>query len=235
MSLITIYGIEFAGKIMYVGQTQSSMQVRWWRHMSNARTGRDSCPHLYRHMRKHSLIGYKEIELERCAEELAAEREMYWIAHHKAFGEGGLNCHPGGNQTRGVHHYLHGKTVSRHIVEASVKARRGTKHSAEHIEKIRAANTGKKQPVNYIRIVCDQNGKTYESQDAASKDLGILKGSVSEMLRGKTAIAGGFTFKYADHELEAKRKIKVVKPHWTTRHDAEDIKKSMRKPHKKRK
>lgn len=209
---IYIYGVKFEGNFVYVGQTFQDIRKRWWKHQSAARNGRKHCPKLYNHMRKHGVKNYSIELIETCQDRDAADREIYWISKYKTF-ESGLNCHPGGNQTRGKYHYSYGN-VPKAAIAASVASRLGTKHSPEHVEKIRQAHLGRKQPQNYISVICDQNGKTYESMDAAAKDLKICNVLISGYLKGKSLQAGGYTFKYSDTKRELKRTTKKAVGHW---------------------
>ncbi len=205
--MVIIYGIKFQDKIVYVGQTTSTAEKRLSKHLSLARCGKNFCPKLYNHMRKNELMGYSTTVLDACSLVDSEAREKYWIAEYKTY-ENWLNCHPGGNQARGKDHYSFGIRPDAAIA-ASVAARVGKKLSPELIAKKRLIRLGQKQPENYIAIICDQNGKTYESQDAAAKDLGIFNANISACLRGKTSAASGFTFKYADPEREANRVTKI--------------------------
>lgn len=218
---IYIYAVKFEDKVVYVGQTFQDPKHRWWKHQSAARRGRNHCPKLYNHMRKHGLDNYTFEVIETCKVEISEEREKFWIAHYNTF-HNGLNCHPGGNQTRGKYHYSYGIQPKK-AVKASVASRLGTKHSAEHVEKIRAAHIGRKQPQNYIAITCDQNGKTYEKIQDAEDDLKIC--GISSYLKGKVSAVSGYTFKYVDESKETARVKKVLRPHWTKESHPDAIKK----------
>lgn len=202
--MVIIYAIMFGGDVVYVGQTIRLVQARFAQHLRCARVGENSCPHLYNHMRKNNFEGYSYILLEQCSRAASESREKFWVTKFDTFNSG-LNSHPGGNQARGNAHYRKGVKGMSPAQKSACDARVGKKLSPEHVEKIRQGNLGKRQPEAFIPVICEQNGKTYQSLRDAADDLGINRANISQMLAGKVGYVRGFTFRWADSIREADR------------------------------
>lgn len=97
---VVIYGIIFQGKVVYIGQTNSTPSQRFRTHRSCAARGENQSPKLYRHMRRYSNKKYAVVELEQCSHEESAERERYWIEKFNTLTVG-LNTNQGKIQSRG--------------------------------------------------------------------------------------------------------------------------------------
>jgi hypothetical protein len=68
-----------------------------------------------------------------------------------------------------------------------------TEHPKDTIERMREAKRAKMH-----KIICHQNGKTYESIAAACRDLGVHSSKVSQVVRGKRKSVKGYTFARID-------------------------------------
>lgn len=197
---------------MYVGQTsQSSVHKRWIKHCSNARRGRSFCPKLYNHMRKHGIYNYDIIEIEQCSVEESEAREKHWIRFYDTF-RNGCNLHPGGNQTRGVYHYMHKQRPAKHIIEASVASRIGKPLSEDHkANQRKAAAEGRNKRTDLKPVVCDQTGETWDSVSSCAKHFGVntvaviyrIRHQVERKARNGNAL-GNFTFSYVGEETREK-------------------------------
>lgn len=94
----------------------------------------------------------------------------------------------------GKDHHFYGKT----------SPATGRKKSAEEIEAHRLAVTGQKRTEAQRKansdghektpILCNENGKIYESLMAASRDLSVNSGQIHKVLNGINSHAKGFTF-----------------------------------------
>jgi hypothetical protein len=151
-----IYGIKYDGKIIYVGRTTQVPQQRLSSHFSHRNNERICPPKLMKHFVGKELRDHTLVILERCSKQDAPNREIYWIKKLNTIEDG---CNTSLTQGRekgcknptGKDHYLYGKQVARHIVEASIAARRGRHLSPEHRMKISIGNRRKKC-VNEINI-----------------------------------------------------------------------------------
>ena len=220
---ISIYAIRFEGLIVYVGQTKDSPRKRFLKHLSSARTGRKNCPKLYDHIRSHNPSQYDFMQIDSCSHEESEEREKKWIKTHNTYHNGeGLNCHPGGNQTRGKDHYLYGKKPAQHIMEASAAARKGKPLSEQHKANQRAGHAANRLNSKRLKPVkCDQTGEIWDSLSTCAKHFEVEVGSITHRIKyadikysrndGKL---GFFTFSYTDKETVRQKRQpskKVVK------------------------
>lgn len=100
------------GRVRYVGKTVKPLEKRRLRHVSDIRCGRGSRP-------RRKWIGElldegldPEIGLiEECDEDTWAERERFWIAYYRAYGNGLTNVQPGGRSGKP------GVSMPAHVVE----------------------------------------------------------------------------------------------------------------------
>lgn len=95
---VTIYGIVFEGKVIYVGQS-TSPRLRFLKHQSNARLGSKIVPKLYDHMRQYDPSGYSHVDLEICDADEASQKESEWIKRYDTV-KSGLNVHSHQRYTR---------------------------------------------------------------------------------------------------------------------------------------
>lgn len=139
----TVYAIEHLGKIVYVGKTSVGLKARIHSHWGHANSTnprqRNLCPKLYPYLRANpNKDEYSIRVLGQFTGTEADEKEIYFISFYDTRFSG-LNSAPGGNSSCGSDHYLYGKKVSRHVVEASIAARIGKPLSEEHKAKQREA------------------------------------------------------------------------------------------------
>lgn len=191
---VTVYGIKFKGKVVYVGITTGSVKQRVFKHFSHARSlqKREACPKLYEHIRNNpELVDYSLSILDQCTRDQGEEREKFFIEKYDTL-ENGLNKTSGGNWSKGSDHYLYGKRVDRHIVEASVAARIGKKLSDEHKAKLRAAHVGRRDMSH--PIVCLDTGEIFPSISEAARLKNISRVSLLRHINGLNKSCGGLTF-----------------------------------------
>ena len=89
-----IYKINFSNGKVYIGQS-NDFTARRNQHLSEARNGSDY--KIYRAMRKYNTVkeDFEIIESEIESQDIANEREIYWIAYYDSY-HNGYNSTPGG-------------------------------------------------------------------------------------------------------------------------------------------
>lgn len=198
---VVIYGIEFEGKVVYVGATTRGLKARIVAHFNHAQSDkgrlRSTCPKLYPFIRSNpDKERYRILVLDQCALSDSAAREQHFVALYDTKNQG-LNANKGGNWASAEEHYLYGNKVARHIVDASVAARIGKKLSPDHIEAIRQGNArpGRKD----ARPVIRDDGVEFYGITAAARDLGVHRGSILYSMKKGTKCKG-HTFRYKEPE-----------------------------------
>ena len=170
----------YEGVIIYVGSTSRGLNKRFYQLIS----GHSNGTKLSNWIKTQDRTKFSMIPLEICVGENRYTRENFWIKHHDTINNG-FNTEEareentpkkkfpgrptGAGNPKGSDHYLYGKKLSRHIVEASVAARIGKPLSEEHKAKQRAAHAEKGHTYKHTKtVVCDQTGETWPTiADAA--------------------------------------------------------------------
>jgi len=179
-----VYAIKHRGEIIYVGQTSHAAESRFWEHISRAKSGRNSCPKLYDHMKKHVFTGYTLEILEFVHEEHQPdEREQFWIAKLKSQDQ--CNTTPGGKVARGKDHYMWGKKARPETVAASIAAHTGKPLSQEWKDAISRGNKGKKRPDGFP-VICTTTGEEFHSILAASKAYNVTMFTMQQIVYGRS-------------------------------------------------
>jgi len=188
---VTVYGIKFRGRMIYVGITTNSVNQRVYKHFSQARSpqDRDACPELYGHIRANPDISEYSISiLDQCSREDAETVEKAYVEKYDTW-RNGFNRTKGGNWPRGSDHYLYGKHVAKHIVEASVKSRLGKRLSEQHKAKLREAHLGRKDQSKPIR--CIDTNEVFPSIAEAARVKNVSKTTLLRHLSGVNKSCGG--------------------------------------------
>lgn len=203
----TVYGIEHGGRIIYIGKTSKGVKSRISSHWNNAfsKKGRlnNLCPKLYPYLRANpNTDDYTVHILGQFTPEDGASKEIELILKYETKSNG-LNVSSGGNSSSGPEHYLYGKKVARHIVDASVAARIGKPLSEEHKAKQRAAHAANRHLYsNLKKVKCDQTDQVWDSIAEASRFFGVRGGTIQHRIKNKeikrvqNKALGGLTFSY---------------------------------------
>lgn len=186
----------------YIGQTIKSLQERFKEHVRKTNIKPDKknyngCPKLYNSIRKYGKQNFK-IEKIDTANDLndLNKKEQFWIKELKAI-EKGLNLCSGG------HFGMLSEESKKKISKAKKgnKARLGMKNSYKNrkLHSIRMSGSNNpfynKPALNRKKILCNENGKVYNSIKEASDELGFLRGNMSKHLKGIRSCVNGYTFK----------------------------------------
>lgn len=79
----------------YIGKTVTTVAERYSKHKYDTTHYKDTCA-IHHAMKKYGFEHFKVLELEKCDNEILAEREKYWISYYDAY-ENGYNLTPGGD------------------------------------------------------------------------------------------------------------------------------------------
>ena len=216
------------GKV-YIGITMKKPEYRW----NNGR-GYKTNKHFYNAILKYGWDNFQhDIVASGLTKEEACKMEQELIAKHDS-----TNTSKGYNQSIGGESGSLGVKYSLETIEKRKRNRtyttswaKGKKFSAEHIEKIRIANTGKKHSeetkkklseahkgkTTWIKgktmsdeirakestpIICVETNIYYFGLMEAERQTGINHSNISNCLKGKRRTAGGYSWKYAEKEIE---------------------------------
>ena len=80
----------------YIGKTLNTVQERWREHCSDYKKRDEEKRPLYSAMKKYGIKNFKIEEIEQCSENIAIEREKYWIEYYGSF-HNGYNATLGGD------------------------------------------------------------------------------------------------------------------------------------------
>lgn len=98
----TIYKItNIINNKSYIGQTSKNIFDRWKTHIYDSK--RDKCKHrlLYSDINKYGENNFQIIEIEKCSDKEAFDREIYWINYYNTFYNGYNNTYGGSGK-----HYI---------------------------------------------------------------------------------------------------------------------------------
>jgi hypothetical protein len=186
---VRVYAIFHLSRPIYVGQCNSSIKARIYKHWNNAFASygrnKDLCPKLYEYFRtKPNKEEYKIEVLVLCSKNDACEWERHYIEKFDTKANG-CNITAGGKNVRGEEHYLYGvKGGCPAATKASVAARIGKALSAEHRAKISARNKGViRKGTLGIRDL--DTGKEYPTLEIASKAFGVSSVLLRQYCKGK--------------------------------------------------
>lgn len=91
---------------VYIGKTLHSVEKRWKEHIKDSKRERTENRPLYRAMNKYGVEHFHIETIEECVEEIAEEREVFWIKEYNSFGKNGYNATIGGDGKSYVHRAL---------------------------------------------------------------------------------------------------------------------------------
>ena len=84
------------GKV-YIGKTLHNVEKRWKEHIKDSKREHTENRPLYRAMNKYGIEHFRIETLEECVDEIAEEREVFWIKEYNSFGKNGYNATIGGD------------------------------------------------------------------------------------------------------------------------------------------
>ncbi len=210
-----------SGKI-YVGQTTRTLEIRMNEHLRHDDT------YIEHALKKYGIDAFDVSVIEEYdSEEKLNEREIYWISFYNCVRPKGYNICLGG-KNGSIGHTVSPDTRAKiskankgrkHPISPETRkklseANKGKKHSAETRAKISSARKGKKLSTetcakmsagkkNKRAVVCIETGQIFESIAAAAKWANVAGCTVSSVVNGRTAGAGGYHWRFADEDVKS--------------------------------
>ena len=196
---------------IYIGQTCTSIQYRWYGHKKDALSYRRN-GHLQNAIRKYGFENFNIEEIEECDSDKLNEREMYWIKYYDSYNNG-YNSNIGGD---GLHKYNEKeiyKLWDEGLTFKEIKEK--LKISKKHLRKIletyppfiaqrderyklsRSRMTSQSRPVEQYSL----NGQfiqEFPSIAEASRKTGAHKMAIVHSCQENYRIAGGYRWKYVN-------------------------------------
>lgn len=187
----------------YIGKSVN-LHKRKNDHLSDLKGNKHHNTYLQRSWDKYGEENFEFSILERCAESVLNEKEVYYISKYKTNNaEFGYNLTDGGDGSQG---FKHTEESKRKISEVQI----GKKLSEEHKKKISDNHKGK-IPKN-INILLESNIKQmisiiqfnstgdkvqdWESIQRCSRETGLLATNIVKCLKGNHKTCGGYVFIY---------------------------------------
>ena len=201
------------GKI-YIGKTTRKLAIRIREHLNDKRTN----SYIDRTLRLQGIEAFDVSIVEECgtSEELN-EREVHWIAHLNCKYPNGFNLTDGSDGTSGFSIPLvtrkkisvarMGQKKSPEAIRKTAETIRGSKRSAE-TRKHMSDSSKNKRPV-----VCIETNKIFQSITAAAKWAGVSINVISNVLHGRTKIAGGCHWRFSNSDV-----VVVIEKDTTPKH-----------------
>lgn len=202
------------GKV-YIGQTIYPVEWRWKTHLTSAYNQRygDHNVLFHRAIRKHGIDAFTVEIIEECDNSKLNEREIFWIAYYKSFGEKGYNISRGGGGYRKyddadiLREWNLGYSISdisRRIGcgRGTVRARlisAGITNEEFRVRADIAIKEGKQKRVYQY----DKNGnylKCFYSVTEAAKEVKRNKANIAAAANGQIKSVGGYLWSYEKKE-----------------------------------
>lgn len=196
---------------MYIGQTTTSINRRFFEHKYNAKTRTDKFP-LYCAIRKYGEENFVIEKIEECDNDRLDEREIFWIAYFDTF-KNGYNSTLGGSGMKKADYNLirklwddgYGmKAIGRKTKYAQQTIRRALEDYEPYIN-------GKEKRYNELKDNRSWSWKsvnqysadgqyiaTYLSITDAQNATNTYKSTIMRVCQGKSQYANGYQWRYID-------------------------------------
>lgn len=191
----------------YIGKTGRTIEQRWDEHK------REIYKHynrpLYAAMRKYGIDNFQIEQIEECKEEVASDREIYWIKYYNTYGNTGYNATRGGDSK----FYIERQPVIDKYKE--IGTIKGTAKELgidrDTVRKIlREYNIEPTNSIEYIRKTFGKKVNQYDLEGNYIQTFDCLREAerwlnkpkahnhISEVCRGKRQTAYGYKWKFAE-------------------------------------
>ena len=189
----------------YIGKTTRTPQERFEEHRREAKKERAKDRPFYKAINKYGMDNFTLETIEECSDEVASEREQFWIQSYATF-KNGYNDTIGGDGKPYVDYNL--------VVELYEQFKNQTKVAevmgihldtvsyildSMNIEKISGSEVSKLINSKAVKQIDKNTGKilhVYNSATEAEKAMGRLNNHISSVCKGKRKTAYGYKWEY---------------------------------------
>ena len=204
MAFIYVITNDINGK-QYVGKTNSSIEERFKKHISDSKKQHCEKRPLYTAMNKYGVEHFSIEVLEECNVEDSSEKEMYWIQQLETYGDTGYNATLGGDSK---HYYNYNELANAYLKLGTIQkvceeyhCDKHTVHTACKEKGVRIAQLHEPRKVAMLDKETLETLKIFPSiADAARELTGRNRAGnhITEVCRGKNQTAYGYRWKYVD-------------------------------------
>lgn len=191
----------------YIGKTTRTPQERFEEHRKEAKRERAKDRPFYKAINKYGMDNFTLETIEECSDEIASEREQFWIQAYATF-KNGYNDTIGGDGTPYIDYNLVVELYEQFKNQNKVAEIMGIHKSSVsyildnmNIKKLshkEVAKLNKGKPVKQINKFTDEIICVFDSLSEAEKSLNIKDAHkhISEVCRGKRKTAYGYKWEY---------------------------------------
>lgn len=195
--LVTVYGLEFEGKIVYVGSTTYELNKRAREHQYMAR--KSNLPNKLHVWIREKNPDFKIIRLDQCSSETRYYVETFYMKKHDTI-QNGFNSEEAHHSGRpkgcknptGADHYMFGKKMPEHIKEAARQYHLGRKLSEDHKRKLHAAGRAAS-----LKKILRSDGAIFDSMSEAAASVGVTISAVSVAVK-RSSNCKGYQFEFVN-------------------------------------
>lgn len=209
-----IYKIEnMVNQKVYIGQTSTSIELRFKEHIKNSKNNNLVCRPLYNAMRKYGVENFKISIVEECLEENLQEREIFWIEQFGSF-KSGYNATLGGEGRKYLDYDLLIKTylITQNLTETSKICNVDRKYLSDVLksndililssQEVIVNKQGNE--IAQIDILTNTIIATYSSARKAAESLKIKNNNpthIMEVCKNKRQTAYGYKWKFLNNMI----------------------------------
>lgn len=193
------------GKV-YIGKTNLTIEQRWEYHKKDRNKSEYLARPLYRAIAKYGIDSFSIEQVEECAEQIADEREIYWIDFYQSY-KNGYNATLGGDGKRLINYDVVVETF-KHLQnqKATAETLGINETTVQYILKSRSIQkrTGQDMAKEMCSLAVNQYDlkgnylNTYPSIREAARAIGAERWNshISGVCRGKRKTAAGYRWEY---------------------------------------
>lgn len=195
---------------VYIGKTAFSIQKRFQEHCQDAFRDRNEKRPLYAAMRKYGIEHFSVEQIEECSDDVAADREAYWIGAYKAYSSG-YNATLGGDGKFLYDHEAIAKRLKEHPYSFEVAAEFGccidivraianqyeislSSHNT-HSKKYITAYSKNGDKIQDFNSTMEAAQWCYDNGKCATLNSGV-RSHIADAANGKRKSAYGYIWKY---------------------------------------
>lgn len=195
---------------VYIGKTAFSIQKRFQEHCQDAFRDRNEKRPLYAAMRKYGIEHFHIEQIEECSDDVAADREAYWIGVYKAYSTG-YNATLGGDGKFLYDHEAILKRLKEHpysfdianefgccidiIREIACQNKIQLLSRGDHNKKFITAYTKNGDLVQSFESTTEAAQWCFDNGKCTTLNSGV-RGHIADVANGKRKSAYGYIWKY---------------------------------------